>query len=75
LPAELSGNSYLQEGQLPPLPTTLEEAVQRFTASRVARDSFGDRFVDHYASVLRHEAQEYAAFVTDWERRHYLRFA
>jgi glutamine synthetase len=52
----------------PRLPASLEEAAERFAASGIARAALGDDVVDHYAAVARHEADAFAAAVTDWER-------
>jgi glutamine synthetase len=52
----------------PRLPASLGEAADRFSASRLARAALGDEVVDHYAAAARHEADAFAAAVTDWER-------
>ena len=58
-------------GGLQPLPQTLAEAVERFESSAIARDYFGDGFVDHYSAMRRWEVAKYDRAVTDWERRRY----
>jgi glutamine synthetase len=55
----------------PPLPRTLDEALQRFRASALARQWFGDPFVDQYAAFRAWEVEQHRQAVTDWERRRY----
>ena len=69
-PPPLRGNAYDAEG-LAPLPRTLEEAIGLFERSDVARDFFGDAFVDHYAAMRRWEVEKHRRAVTEWERRRY----
>ena len=53
------------------LPRTLWEAAQRLRASAVARDWFGDAFVDHFAATREWEEREFRKHVTDWELARY----
>ena len=69
-PAPLTGDAY-RATDAPRLPRTLDEAVERFAASSVARDFFGDAFVDHYAAMRRWEVEQHRRAVTDWERARY----
>ncbi|WP_299562426.1 glutamine synthetase family protein [uncultured Mycolicibacterium sp.] len=62
----------LPAGTVPALPTTLAEAVDRLERSEVAREWFGDDFVDHYVLMRRAELQAQAVAVTDWEVARYL---
>jgi glutamine synthetase len=66
------GNAYAQtipkERQLP---RTLMDAAQRLKASRVARDLFGDAFVEHYAATREWEEREFRKAITDWELARY----
>lgn len=66
------GNAYEQsfpaERQLP---TTLWEAAQRLKASTMARQQFGDDFVDHYAASREWEEREFRKQITDWEMDRY----
>jgi glutamine synthetase len=66
LPEPLSGNAYDSGGER--LPTTLAEAAQLFSSSRVAREAFGDDVVEHYLNNARVELAAYNSAVTDWER-------
>jgi glutamine synthetase len=68
-PPPVAGNAYAQEA--PPLPRSLAEAIELFANSTIARESFGDEFVDHYARMRRWEVECHQRAVTDWERRRY----
>jgi glutamine synthetase len=54
------------------LPATLWEAAQALKESSVAREIFGDTFVDHYASSREWEERQFRKHVTDWELARYL---
>lgn len=69
-PAGLDGDAYATV-DLPPLPRRLGEAVEAFDRSDFARRAFGDDVVDHYVHFFRTEVEQFAAAVTDWERRRY----
>jgi glutamine synthetase len=60
------GNAYVADSAR--VPTTLREATELFTSSNVARKSFGDEVVDHYAHAAQIEVAAFDAAVTDWER-------
>lgn len=50
------------------LPKSLEAATALFAApGSVAREVFGDEFVDHYAGTREHEVFVQQRAVTDWE--------
>jgi glutamine synthetase len=68
-PPPIEGNAYAQEA--PALPRTLDEAVERFAASALAREYFGDAFVDQYAAMRRWEVEQHRRAVSDWERARY----
>jgi glutamine synthetase len=71
-PAPARSNAYaLPEDIAPRLPRTLDEAIERFAASSLAREWFGDDFVDDYATMRRWEIDRYRAAVTEWERDRY----
>ena len=53
------------------LPTSLQEANERFRSSTFARGAFGDEVVDHYAHFFATEHGVFTRAVTDWERRRY----
>jgi glutamine synthetase len=50
---------------------TLWEAAQRLKGSRMARDWFGEAFVDHYAATREWEEREFRKHITDWEMERY----
>jgi glutamine synthetase len=56
---------------IPRAPRTLMETTRIFAESRLARDWFGDAFVDHYAATRDWEWRQSLDAVTDWERRRY----
>jgi len=50
------------------LPTSLETATTTFKGKdSVAREVFGDYFVDHFAGTREHELSEHRKAVTSWE--------
>jgi glutamine synthetase len=53
------------------LPRTLWEAAQRLKASKMAREWFGDEFVDHFAATREWEEREFRRHITDWEMARY----
>ena len=69
LPLEppLSGNAYDDPG--PRVPATLRDALETWEASELARATFGDDVVAHYANNARIELAAFDAAVTDWELR------
>ncbi|MDX2314556.1 MAG: glutamine synthetase [Gammaproteobacteria bacterium] len=70
--APVEGNAY--DKTFPKrlaLPRTLWEAAQRFKGSKMARDWFGDAFVDHYAGSREWEEREFRKHITDWEMQRY----
>ena len=68
------GDAYANR-QLSELPTTLNEALDIFETSELARTSFGDDFVEHFVSMKRWEAEQHRTHVSDWEVRHYVETA
>lgn len=71
LPPATSGNAYAT-ADLEPLPAGLEEAIEAFQGSSVARALLGDEFVDYYAATRRWEFDQMMGHVTDWEFQRYL---
>ncbi|HEY5807035.1 MAG TPA: hypothetical protein VIT67_03665 [Povalibacter sp.] len=53
------------------LPRTLWEAAQRLKKSKMARDWFGDAFVEHFAATREWEEREFRKHITDWELARY----
>lgn len=70
LPEPTLGNAYATPSQK--LPSTLSEALDLLESSEVARNAFGQEFVDLFVSVGRHDVTVNQAVVTDWERGRYL---
>jgi glutamine synthetase len=70
-PGEPIGEDW--ERPVPPLPSSLGEAVERFRDSAFAGAIFGKDVVDHYAVAGAWEWQAFQApdAVTEWERRRY----
>jgi glutamine synthetase len=56
---------------LPRVPSTLQEATERFAASDLTARALGPEVVEHYAHFLRTEWDAFNAAVTDWERQRY----
>ena len=58
---------------MPRAPRTLIETTRIFRASDLARDWFGDEFVDHFAATREWEWRQWQDAVTDWELQALLR--
>ena len=56
---------------VPRAPRTLIETTRIFQKSKVARDWFGDDFVDHFAATREWEWRQWLDAVTDWELKRY----
>ena len=66
LEPEFVGNAYTSTA--PRLPKTMRDAADRFAASTIARDAFGERVVEHYTNMAEVEMANFGSSVTDWER-------
>jgi glutamine synthetase len=66
-PAHYEGNAYAAT-DLPRLPTSLRESIERLERSALAREAFGEDVVEHYLQFLRTEQSKFDGTVTDWER-------
>lgn len=53
------------------LPRTLWQAAQKLKASTMARQHFGDEFVDHFAASREWEEREYRKHISKWEMNRY----
>jgi glutamine synthetase len=79
LPARMDGNAYdqatiaraLESAHIRPLMRNLTAATDLLEKSEVAREYFGDEFVEHFVATRRWEVREYEKAVTNWERRRY----
>jgi glutamine synthetase len=56
-------------------PATFREGIDRFRASAVARELFGDTFVDHYADTRDFQEREFRGLVTDRELERFFELA
>jgi glutamine synthetase len=66
----ITGSAY-QDTSIPRLPRTLAEATAKLAESRIARELFGDAFVDHYVRTRQWEWAQFADAVTNWELQRY----
>lgn len=64
------GNGY-EDYSNGSIPTSLKEAVAMMKDSPIANELFGEIFVDHFCKTREWECREFAAKVTDWERKRY----
>ncbi len=68
----VDGNAYdVDFPQELQLPRTLSHAAEKFKNSKIARDLFGDIFVDHYAYTRLWEDQQQLGAITDWQLNRY----
>ena len=68
----VQGNAYSQTHAAHlALPGSLYEAAQALRNSDMARDWFGDAFVEHYARTREWEEREFRKHITDWEMQRY----
>jgi glutamine synthetase len=52
-------------------PRTLFDAAQNLKRSKVAKEIFGDTFVEHYAMSREWEENEQKKAITDWQLKRY----
>lgn len=74
--APMEGNVYDQEvpeGQR--FPESFSVAIERFRSSTAARELFGDRFVNVYATTRASQDREFRTLVTDAELRRFFELA
>lgn len=69
--AAYQGDAYADD-QLATVPGTLAEALDIFESSNLARETFGDDFVDYYVRMKRWEVRRHQLHVSDWEVHHYI---
>jgi glutamine synthetase len=68
----IEGNAYDRKfAERLALPRTLWESAQRLKKSKMARDWFGDAFVEHFAASREWEEREFRKHITDWELSRY----
>ncbi len=68
--APLSGDSA-KAAKIPRLPRNLKDAAENLKRSKLARELFGEEFVDHYARTRDWEWRQFQDAVTDWELKRY----
>lgn len=66
-----TGNGYRDETH-GTLPKNLLEAAQALEKSKIARQLFGDEFVNHFTQTRYWEWRQFSKVVTDWELKRYL---
>jgi glutamine synthetase len=70
--APVQGNAHEQTfSQALTLPTALWEATQMLKISQMARDWFGDAFVDYFTATREWETREFQKHISDWEISRY----
>jgi glutamine synthetase len=67
---EITGNAYQSE-KTEKLPRTLIEATQKMKDSAIAKELFGEAFVDHFVRTREWEWQQFTNEVTNWELQRY----
>lgn len=66
-----TGNGYL-DFSYGSLPTNLIESAGKMKNSDIAKELFGEQFVEHFTSTREWEWRQHLKVVTDWERARYL---
>lgn len=64
------GNGY-EDSKNGKLPSNLLEASNKMKESPIAKEIFGDVFVDHFTYTREWEWKQFSASVTDWETKRY----
>lgn len=68
----VQGNAYEAKlGEHLALPRSLWDAAQRLKQSAMAREYFGEAFVQHFAATREWEEREFRKHITDWELARY----
>lgn len=67
---ETVGNEYESKGGKP-LAGNLGEATSRMKSSEVAKELFGEAFVDHFIYTREWEWEQFSKSVSDWELKRY----
>jgi len=68
-------NMYTEQhklGKVRKLPANLLDAIRLLDASNVARNAFGDKFIDSYVKLKNEEWRRFTRAITPWEREHTL---
>jgi glutamine synthetase len=64
------GNGYVDERYVR-LPGNLQKATQAMKESAVAKEVFGEEFVNHFVATREWEWAQYSRVVSDWEKKRY----
>jgi glutamine synthetase len=64
------GNGYLDYSN-GVIPGSLYEATVKMKDSSIAKELFGDKFVEHFCHTREWECRQHAKAVTDWEMKRY----
>jgi glutamine synthetase len=67
--APVEGSGY--KSPAPRLPRNLNEATEKLAESKIARELFGEAFVDHFVRTRQWEWRQFQDSVTDWELKRY----
>ncbi len=65
------GNGYTNKSN-GILPADLWQATQQMKSSDIAKELFGEKFVEHFAATREWEWRQFSKVVTDWELKRYL---
>jgi glutamine synthetase len=66
----VTGSAY-RDSSTERLPRNLFEATQKLSESRIARELFGENFVDHFVKTRLWEWRQFQDSVTSWELQRY----
>jgi glutamine synthetase len=66
----VKGNGYADKSN-GVLPGTLHEATEKLKSSELAKELFGDTFVQHFVQTREWEWRQHLKAVTDWEYKRY----
>ncbi len=69
--APTQGNGYADK-QNGLLPANLWDATQAMKNADVAKELFGEKFVEHFTGTREWEWRQFGKTVTDWERKRYM---
>jgi len=69
-PPPVQGDGFsLEDVPGPTFPATFEQAIEMFNASRIARESLSDAFVELFVNDRQWQIEQFASTITDWELR------
>ena len=71
LSIEATGGNEYQNQEHAHLPNTLKEATEAMKNSPIAKQLFGEDFVNHFIKTREWECRQYEKAVTDWELKRY----